>query len=246
MREHLAAEAVTAFLARACERHGGLETYRATTTLRVRLASLRGAVPLLKGLGRTFPAPEAVDLSPHLGRAVFHDFPRAGQVGIYDAGRVAIGLDPAVRLEGPSHRRTFSGVAKWRTWWPHDAIYFLGYALLHYVSLPFSLLGQELIEARRTKRGVELWYRFAAGGDTHSAIEGFYFDESGLLVRHDYRAEIMGAIFNGAHVGRAHRSFGGLLVATDRTVYVKPWHYPVRWRLPVPILIARVLPRPAI
>jgi hypothetical protein len=179
---------------------------------------------------------------------VFHDYPLGGEHGIYDAGRVSISLDASARLDGPSHRGTFTGLARLRSWWPQDAVYFLGYALVHYASLPFRLRTEELIDARRTRRGVELWFRFPAGAETHSAVEGFVFDESGLLVRHDYRAEILGAIFNGAHVGTEHRRFGGLLIASRRTVYVKPWHHfarwgPVRARLPVPILRARILER---
>ena len=133
---------------------------------------------------------------------MFHDYPLAGEHGIFDAGRVLISLDPAARPDGVSHRRTFTGLARLRSWWPQDAVYFFGYALLHYVALPFSLRGRTLVDARRTRRGVELWFRFPDGADTHSRLEGFVFDETGLLVRHDYRAEILGAIFNGAHVGR--------------------------------------------
>ncbi len=243
MRDALDAAAANAFLDLACERHGGVEAYTHTRRLALRLVDLGGAVPRLKGLGRKFAAPGDVDVWPQARRVVFLDYPRRGQVGLYDQGRVAIGLDPEARLEGPSHRGTFGGIGKWRTWWPEDLLYFLGYALVHYVSLPFCLRGQELIDARRRGRGVELWYRFPADADTHSAIEGFYFDASGLLHRHDYRAEIMGAIFNGAHVSEDYCQIEGLQLATRRTVYLKPWHYPVRARLPLPVLRARLLPR---
>ncbi|MEO5821908.1 MAG: hypothetical protein ABIT71_15500 [Vicinamibacteraceae bacterium] len=243
MREALGLATGRAFLDRACARHGGHDAYARTAKLALQLADLGGAVPRLKGLGRKFPSPAAVDVWPHARRVVFLDYPRPAQVGVYDHGRVAIGLDPDARLEGPSHRGTFAGIAKWRTWWPEDLIYFLGYSLVLYVSLPFSLREQELIEARRTPRGVELWFRFPAGADTHSAIQGFFFDESGRLRRHDYRAEIMGAVFNGAHVSEDYQEVDGLLLATRRTVYAKPWHYPVRTRLPIPVLTARLLPR---
>jgi hypothetical protein len=245
MPERLDAAAASAFLDLACERHGSVETYGQVQRLALRLVDLGGAIPRLKGLGRKFSAPEDVEVWPHARRVVFHDYPRRGQVGVYDQGRVAIGLDPEARLEGPSHRGTFRGIGKWRTWWPEDLLYFLGYSLVHYVSLPFSLRGLELIEASRGGRGVELWYRFPPNADTHSAIQGFYFDASGLLVRHDYRAEIMGAVFNGAHVSEDYRPIDGLQLATRRVVYAKPWHYPIRARLPIPVLRARLLPREA-
>jgi hypothetical protein len=243
MRGKLGLAAGTAFLDLACRRHGGDAAHARTLRWALRLSRFGGFIPRWKGLGRKFPAPEAVDVWPHAKRAVFHDFPHAGHVAVYDRGRVALGLDPDVRLDGPSHRATFVGIAKWRTWWPEDLIYFLGYALAGYLSLPFSLREQELIEARRGRRGVELWFRFPADADTHSRIQGFFFDESGLLVRHDYRAEILGAAFNGAHVSEDYQDVGGLLLATRRTVYAKPWHYPVRARLPLPVLTARLFPR---
>jgi hypothetical protein len=231
------------FLAAACVRHGGVDTFSRTSRLAVRLLDLRGLVPRLKGLGRTFPAPGAVDLWPNERRAVFFDYPHPGEVGIFDRGCVAVTTDAAVRLDGPSHRPTFDSRARWRTWWKEDALYFFGYALLDYVSLPYLLRHQEMIEARRGAAGIELWFRFPDGAHTHSRQQGFFFDHSGLLYRHDYRAEIMGKVFNGAHEGREHRDFEGLLIATERTVYAKPWHYPVRLRLPVPVLAARLLPR---
>ena len=229
-----------AWLAKACDRHGGEAAFAAARRLSLRLVEFGGVVPWLKGVGRKFPAPAAVDVWPHARRAVFFDFPAGGQVGVYADGRVAIGVDPEVRLTGPSHRRTFAGTARWRTWWPHDAIYFAGYALVHYLSLPFALRGLPLVDARRCADGVELWYRHPDGADTHSAVEGFRFDASGLLVRHDYRAEIMGAVFNGAHVSRGYREIGGRPIATQRTVYLKPWHYPVRAALPIAVLHARL------
>jgi hypothetical protein len=243
MRGKLGLAAGTAFLDLACTRHGGNEAYANTRRWALELSHLGGFIPRLKGLGRKFPAPESVDVWPHAQRAVFHNFPRAGQVGVYERGRVALSLDPDASLDGPSHRGTFVGIAKWRTWWPEDLIYFLGYSLVHYVSLPFSLREQELLGMRRSSRGAELWFRFRAHAHTHSRVEGFYFDESGLLLRHDYRAEILGPMFNGAHVSEDYQDVGGLLLATRRTVYAKPWHYPVRARLPIPVLTARLLPR---
>lgn len=176
---------------------------------------------------------------------MFYDYPQPGHVGIYDNGRVALALDPRERLTGPTHRDTFVGIATWRTWWPEDAVYFLGYALLLYVSLPFCLFAQQLISARRGDGGVELWYRFADSVDTHSDVQGFFFDESGLLVRHDYSVDILGAVFNGAHGSSDYCQIAGLQVARQRTVYAKPWHYPVRARLPIAALTARLEERTA-
>lgn len=231
------------FMARACDRHGGLDVFNSISRLELRIAGLKGIVPWFKGLGRTFPSPSAVDVWPHARRATFFDYPARGDVGIYDSGRVTREATATDAAGSRAHRQTFGRLSKWRRWTPEDALYFFGYSLVDYVSLPFTLLHRELIDARRTTRGIEMWYRFPSGADTHSTVQGFYFDESGLLLRHDYRADIMGTMFNGAHVHREHRLVCGILLATHRTVYAKPWHYPVRTALPVPVLEARLLPR---
>jgi hypothetical protein len=240
MTERLDGVAAAQFLARACDRHGGFDAFAATASVSLRLVTLSGLIPWFKGLGRTFPPPSAVELWPHSRRARFHDYPQRGQVSVYQSGRVATNRDELDGHLGESHRATFRGLAKWRAWQPEDALYFFGYSLLDYVSLPFMLRDRELIDARRTRAGVELWYRFPQGADTHSSVQGFYFDESGLLVRHDYRAEILGKIFNGAHLHRDHRAVGNLLLPTHRTVYAKLWHYPVRARTCIPVLDARL------
>src|SRR5688572_259745 len=109
------AKAAAQFLAQACERHGGRTAFDAIDQLEVQIVGLKGAVPWLKGLGHTFPSPAAAELWPHERRARFLDYPRAGSVGLYEAGRVAIGIgDAAVSVSEPSRRETFHGRSKWR------------------------------------------------------------------------------------------------------------------------------------
>ena len=234
---------VASFISRACARHGGLDAFGRLGKLELQVVGLRGAVPWFKGLGRTFPAPSGVDVWPHEQRAVLLDYPTRGNVSVYQSGRVATGRD-SVDRNASLHRTTFGPLTKWRRWSPEDAVYFFGYSIVDYVSVPFTLIAHEPIDARITANGgVELWYRFPAGTDTHSAVQGFYFDESGLLVRHDYRAEILGRIFNGAHIQREHMNIQGIVTGTHRIVFAKPWHYPIRTMLPLPVLEARLLPR---
>jgi hypothetical protein len=127
-----------AFVARAIERHGGLERWR---RMRLTLAplSLSGLLPWMKGAGRTFVLPGHAEIEPARGRAVFHDFPRAGATGVFASGLVALGdAAPA------AHRQTFRWLGKWRRWSPLDALYFFGYALTHYHAVPFTLPAAEL------------------------------------------------------------------------------------------------------
>lgn len=224
-------------------RHGGIEVYSRAKKIALRFETLGGLIPRLKGLGMTFPSMSDVDVFPQDGRTVFFDYPAPGRTGVYERGRVGLDLEATAAPTGPAHRPTFDGVAKWRRWRPEDAMYFFGYALGDYLSLPFSLRSRKLIDARPWGRGAELWFRFPDSSDTHSRVQGFFFDDSGLLVRHDYRAEILGVMFNGAHFSRDYVDVDGLAVATRRTVYAKLWHHPSRLVLPLPVLHARIRPR---
>jgi hypothetical protein len=141
-----------------------------------------------------------------------------------------------VRVEGgagpsfydPAHR---AAMPKGR-WAPADALYFFGYALANYLSLPFLLAGAGHV--RHGARSVTV--RFPDGFDTHSAIQSFHFDDTGLLARHDYAADVVGVWAIGSHFTRDYVETSGMWFA--RTRYVKG-------RLgalvtPVPVLRARL------
>jgi hypothetical protein len=220
-----------AFLARAVERHGGRERW---ARLRVTLSptSLTGLVPWLKGVGRTFTLPSRADIEPARARAVFHDYPGAGATAVFEAGRVALGGAPLAE-----HRASFRGARKWRRWSPLDALYFFGYALTHYHAVPFTLGDAQLRgwDARRRVLTVE----FPPSVHTHCAVQSFHFDDSGLIVRHDYVAEIVGGWARGAHFWRDPVTVEGFPIATHRRVLARLGATP----LPLVALDAR-LPRP--
>src|SRR5207249_7819716 len=62
-------------------------------------------------------------------------------------------------------------------------------------------------------------WTFPAGIHTHSSEQVFYFDERGLIQRHDYTAEPIGNWAKAAHYCHEHRTFDGLVVPTRRLVY---------------------------
>src|SRR3546814_14478541 len=51
-----------------------------------------------------------------------------------------------------------------------------------------------------------------------SDLQTFYFDQSGLLRRHDYSVEIMGGTTS-ANYATDHKAFDGLIFPTKRRVY---------------------------
>ena len=123
------------------------------------------------------------------------------------------------------HRPSFGLLSKYRLWQPVDALYFFGYAVLHYHSLPFTLTEGEFLgmRRRRTRDGERtvLKVRFPRERITHCPVQSFHFDESGLLRRHDYTAGVIGAWARGAHLWEDYRDVDGLLVAMQRRVLTR-------------------------
>jgi hypothetical protein len=218
--------AAKALLDRAVARHGGWAAWEALRCVKVTPRRLSGLLPFVKGAGRTFQFRTAIDVFPHEYRAVFNDYPAAGERGVFTAGAVQI-LDAggAVRESSPDHRRSFRGLRKWRRWSPADALYFFGYALTHYCGLPFTLAeGRPLRLARgradgRRLTGVDV--ELPASLHTHSRRQAFYFDDEGLLRRHDYVADIAGWIARGAHLWRDFVTVQGIPTPRERHVVAR-------------------------
>jgi len=215
-----------ALLDRAIGRHGGWPAWEALDCLTVAPRQLSGMLPSLKGVGRTFPIPPRVDIFPHQYRCVFHDYPTAGQRGIFAAGAVElVDAAGAVIESHPEARARFRGLRKWRRWSPADALYFFGYALSHYHGLPFTLQKGRPLAIRRVRcdgrklTGVEV--ELPADLHTHSRRQTFYFDDEGLLRRHDYVADIVGWWARGAHLWRDFETARGIPIPRERHVVAR-------------------------
>jgi hypothetical protein len=147
------------------------------------------------------------------------DYPRPGEHGVFDRGRVALGdAEPA------EHRATFSGAGRRRRWSALDALYFFGYALTHYHSLPWSLREAEALAVQRTRQSGArhaLTVRFPRKVHTHSEVQTIYFAEDGLIVRHDYVAEVISPWAHGAHLWLDPVEVQGIPIATHRRVLTR-------------------------
>jgi hypothetical protein len=215
-----------ALLGRAVARHGGRAAWESLQRVTLELRALSGMLPTLKGFGRTFPRPARIDVFPHEYRAVFHDYPTGGQRGVFDAGAVQlVDAAGAVVTSSPDHRRTFRGLRKWRRWSPADALYFFGYAVTHYLGLPFTLAEARplgICSARldgRRLTGIDV--ELPAALHTHSRRQTFYFDDDGLLLRHDYVADIAGWLARGAHLWRDFVTVHGIEIPRERHVVAR-------------------------
>ena len=215
-----------ALLERAVARHGGWAAWQALRCVTVAPRRLGGLVPALKGFGRTFRLPARADVFPHEQRAVFHDYPTPGRRGTFTAGAVELVDESGAVVEAHADARVrFRGLRKWRRWSPADALYFFGYALSHYHSLPFSLADGRPLAIRRVRcdgrdlTGVDV--ELPATLHTHSRRQSFYFDADGLLRRHDYVADIVGWLARGAHLWRGFVRAHGIEIARERHVVAR-------------------------
>ena len=214
-------------VAGACEHYGGLRAWQTIRTIRLVPERLCGFVPRMKGVGNTFPLPAAVEVCPRRGSTRLIGFPKAAQVGFFQAGDVWIECaDTRAEIaRSNGHRQTFAGIAGTRRWRPLDALYFLGYASAHYHALPFTLLQGRLLGMRACttagRKTTALDVELPPELHTHSRRQRFYLDEEGNLVRHDYVAEPVGSWAHGAHFWRRQERAGGFLVALDRLVRVR-------------------------
>ena len=216
-------------LERACERHGGWQTWQHTWRISLYIEAFSSPLLSLKGLGRTFVAPAGrIEIFPHEQKTVFHDYPDAAHVGIFERGSVRLDAasDRHVVAESTHHRDTFRPRAVRDRWSVLDAVYFFGYALWHYHSLPFTLGPARLIGHRQTRdRGTAgldvLDVELPSDVPTHSRRQSFSFDPSGLLVRHDYVAEPIGRWTRGAHFWQDYRRVSGVPIAMRRRVVAR-------------------------
>ncbi len=227
-----------ALIDRAAARHGGWDRWHTLGAITLRVDHLGGMIPWIKGLGRTFTTPGLVTVHPRARRAVFHDLTDSAHDVVFDRGRVAqVARDQTPHFDHDDYRRRFDGLAKHRRWSPCDAAYFFGYALTHYLALPFSLADAD-VQAHDHAFGRalpdRLTVRYPAGSHTHGRRERFHFSPQGLLVRHDYHAEILGPGTHGAHLSLDYAQVDGLCVARQRRVYVDL----MGWATPVPVLSA--------
>jgi hypothetical protein len=214
----------------ALRRHGGWGAWRAAGKIALAIERLDGLLPAMKGLGRTFPRPGRVELWPRESRVVFHDYPEPGGRGFYSAGEVRLVGARGEVVESARHRATFSGWRKYRRWSPLDALYFFGYAIAHYHSLPFTLVDGRPVAIVRARWGERLLHglrvELPADLHTHCRTQAFFFDE-GLLRRHDYTAEIVGSLARGSHLWDDFAPAGGLPVARRRVVLARLGSRPV-------------------
>ena len=178
------------FIKACIEKHGHQKLWSADTPLKLTIESVSGVIPTLKNVKSTFIAQVDLELSPLDEKVIFSNLLETGDKAIYNKGSVKyINDSNEVVEESQNHRKTFSFFNKIRRWNLLDTIYFFGYSLTTYYSVPSILLDLKFIEELAWESNVQNYrgfrVEFPKGFDTHCKIQTFYFhSQKYLLYRH--------------------------------------------------------------
>jgi hypothetical protein len=217
---------VSGLLDEAIDAAGGRRRWSEVERISVHVRS-GGLLMRMKGRARSF-RDYVVSIETGGQRATIDPYPNDGTRGVFDVGNARIERpDGSIVAERRDARRAFFGLSGLRRdlrWDELDALYFAGYALWNYLTIPFLFEspGFELSEGEGLAMGGEelrsLDVTFPPELHTHCRHQVFYFDSLGLLRRHDYHPDVVSSLANAAHLCDAHREVGGLVLATKRRV----------------------------
>ncbi len=211
---------MTDLLEKVLDVHGGLDNWRHVTTVDFRLR-FRGLALVAKqqpqGLRDVLVKVDARRLS-----TLITPFPAPGHRGIFADGRVTIENDAGETtsvLEEP--RKSFDGRPE-TPWTAQQFMYFVGYALPNYMTMPFLLTrdGVRCEEIAPHEEHGETWrvlkVTFPPSIHVHCPEQKFYFNDKGYLVRNDYAPEVTNR--SASHYTYDHQKFDGFIFLTHRRV----------------------------
>jgi hypothetical protein len=95
-----------------------------------------------------------------------------------------------------------------------------------YLNAPFNFAepGYKVIELEAWEENGEIFRRlevtFPENTATHSTVQTFYIDQSGLIKRHDYSVDVLGGS-TAAHYLSDYVDVQGIMIPTKRRVYVR-------------------------
>ena len=213
---------MSTLLEEAVEAHGGIDSWNRLRTVAATL-DIGGAVWPLKGQTGMF---RNMALAASLKRQhMSMTSPSAGWQGTFTPDTVRIeSLDDAGAEERRAPRQSYGAHVQETQWDRLHALYFTGYALWTYLSIPFlyTTPGFETEALSEWHENGEVWrrlkVRFPDSIASHSREQVSYFGEDGLLRRHDYTVDVMGGA-PGANYASNYREVQGIMVPMTRRVY---------------------------
>ena len=205
------------------EAHGGLERWNQLDRVSVRLIQ-GGALWALKGQEGVLDDVH-VTASLHEERASHRPFGAADRHSSFTPERVAIETDDGTVLDALDQpRASFAGHALETPWSTLQLAYFVGTAMWTYLTQPFTftLPGFETSELEPWNQAGQHWRRlrviWPSNLATHSTEQTLYFDNEGLLARHDYDVEISGGT-SAAHFVSDYDDVAGIKLPTKHRIF---------------------------
>jgi hypothetical protein len=223
----------------AIEAHGGLDHWRQLKTVSARLLQ-GGVLWALKGKNGIL---NDVHVTADLRKewASHWPFTKPNRHTSFQPDRVAIETtDGEIVAELLSPRESFKGHVLETHWDDLQLAYFAGYAMWTYLNTPFlfAVPDVETEEIESWQENGEAWRRlrvtFPPGIATHSAEQTFYFDQHGLLKRHDYDVDISGGT-TAAHYVSELEEFSGIIVPTRHRIFGRQ---PDGKAVPTPVVVS--------
>jgi len=212
---------MTDLLEKVLDVHGGLDRWRRVNTVDFRM-TFRGSALDVKQQPRGL-RDVLVKVDTRRPRTLITPFPVPGRRGIFDDGRVMIETDAGVRTsELDEPRKSFEGHDTQSPWTESQLLYFVGYALQNYMTMPFLLAkdGVRCEEIAPHEEHGQVWrvlrVTFPPNIHVHCAEQKFYFNDVGYLVRNDYAPDVTRGM--AAHYTFDHKNFDGFIFPTFRRV----------------------------
>ena len=207
----------------AIKAHGGLERWNRFTMLSAHLIQ-GGVFWAVKGkAGVLDDVTVTIDLR---NEKVSHwPFGSPDRRSRFEPQRVALeNATGKVLEELPQPRSSFQGHTFETQWNDLQLAYFVGCAMWTYLNTPFLLArpGVESEELESWQEAGETWRRlqvhFPVDIATHSTEQTLYFDQKGVLRRHDYHVEISGGI-GAVHYVSDIKEVSGIVFPTKHRIF---------------------------
>ena len=212
---------MTDLLEKVLDVHGGLDNWRRVSAVDFRL-TFRGAALAIKKQPHGF-RDVLVKIDTRWPRTLITPFPVPGSRGIFSNGSVTIETEAGAKTsELDEPRKSFEGYRPETPWTEPQFLYFVGYALQNYMTMPFLLTndGVRCEEVAPHEEHGESWrvlkVTFPSSIHVHCLEQKFYFNDAGYLVRNDYAPDVSRS--TAAHYTFDHRNFDGFIFPTHRRV----------------------------
>lgn len=205
--------------------YGGLDRWKQYSTISATqetggvLWPMKGVAGILDKVEITIDLKEQWISHAPFQNAAYKSSVKANRVAIETKGGEVIEelLNPRLSFQGQTLESPYNRL---------QLAYVAGYSIWTYLTAPFSFKGPgfETWEIEPWEENGETWRRlivkYPAHIATHCTEQVFYIDSNGLIRRHDYDVEVSGNASAVQYLDE-YREINGIVVATERKVYVR-------------------------